>query len=998
MRRWLSYFLVFAAVATLYRGGGLEFVERQIMEAHFLLDRRSATDDIVIVEIDSKSLRELDVWPWPRRYHAEVIRRLIQSGARWVAVDIDFSSRSRPEDDRLLEQAIALGRGHVILPVFNQVEREADGSRRLVPTQPLPEFARHAWLASFNVRADSDGLVRWMRLQGRWGEDGVPTLSGMFAKIEDMPQDAFLIDFGIRTESIPHISFVDVLEGRFDPARIAGKFVVLGATAIELGDMVATPLLRYIPGAVLQIIAVQSVLQGRMLQRLGQVPVLGIGLLLALGLGAWFATMSWRRGIVVALIVIVGLFALAFAGHRWANMHIDVTPWTLIALFCLAASFVNRMNQQDLRLLAQSMAMRRQDAFMRQVVDGSFEGIITFDSQRKVRSFNAAAETIFGYRADEIIGRDAAPLFSAPAEAEGAAPTLRPGTQEIVGRRQDGMSLNLDVAITRMTGEESDVSIAMVRDVTARRYAEAMAAKAKARLSEAIESITEAFALFDADDRLVLCNDQFRNIHREISEILVPGWRFEDLLRAHTEFADPANDIADPEAWIAERLALHRQPKGAFERKAGDGRWYLVSERPTVDGGIVLIQTDVTEIKKRETEMSALAENFARVAAGVAATTTGVAITGVSTTGRNSGEHSLIFVNPAFAAITGYDEDEAIGKPWTLLKGAGTDAGVLARVDDAIAKGQSISVELRSWRKDGTEYWNEINVSPVHDEEGGLKFMVWVLNDISERKESETTLRAAKEEAEVASRAKSEFLAAMSHELRTPLNAIIGFSEIIKESLFGPVGNEKYSDYAHDIHDSGSHLLAIINDILDMAKIEAGKFELIEEKVDIAKAVMSAMQIVKERGDDAKLALSASLPEDLPHLMADERVVKQILLNLLSNAIKFTLEGGAVTVDARIVDSGELAVAVSDNGIGIAECDIPKVLAPFQQADGALERKYEGTGLGLPLTNRFIEMHGGRLAIDSKLGAGTRVTVVFPAARILPRSQSEAAPLRAAAG
>jgi len=245
--------------------------------------------------------------------------------------------------------------------------------------------------------------------------------------------------------------------------------------------------------------------------------------------------------------------------------------------------------------------------------------------------------------------------------------------------------------------------------------------------------------------------------------------------------------------------------------------------------------------------------------------------------------------------------------------------------------------------------------------------------------------RAAEQQqtAEAASVAKSQFLANISHELRTPLNAILGFSEIMKSEMFGPLGTPQYCGYAADIHDSGSHLLTVINDILDLSKIEAGKFELNEEDCDIARLVRDAVRFVAERADSAGLGLQQRLAPALPAVRADGRLIKQILLNLLSNAIKFSPAGGLVTVAAEVDREVGLSLTVADTGIGIAADQLERVLQPFTQVENTLTRTHAGTGLGLPLCKSLIELHGGRLVLESAVGRGTAVTITLPKERIL---------------
>ena len=264
--------------------------------------------------------------------------------------------------------------------------------------------------------------------------------------------------------------------------------------------------------------------------------------------------------------------------------------------------------------------------------------------------------------------------------------------------------------------------------------------------------------------------------------------------------------------------------------------------------------------------------------------------------------------------------------------------------------------------------------------------------EITRREQTEVDLRTARDQAEFANRSKSEFLANMSHELRTPLNAIIGFAQVLRDEMFGALGDAKYRDYAADINDSGQHLLDLINDILDLSKIESGKAELYEDDIEVASLLRSALNMVQERATSGGVTLETEITVDLPRLYADERKLKQILVNLLSNAVKFTKPGGSVTLGTWCNENSGFMFQVRDTGIGMAQADIPKALSQFGQVDSALNREYAGTGLGLPLSKALTELHGGALDLQSELGVGTTVTLRLPAARLRSAPAGRLAP------
>ena len=347
------------------------------------------------------------------------------------------------------------------------------------------------------------------------------------------------------------------------------------------------------------------------------------------------------------------------------------------------------------------------------------------------------------------------------------------------------------------------------------------------------------------------------------------------------------------------------------------------------------------------------------------------------------GTYRIIQANKKAQQLFG-PEDELRGKNARDLI---VDPEVRKHVDNiALGRLPRAPFEAQLVTAHGDLIWTNIAVAVVRFNE--FDALLVAMQDVTRRRKEAESLREAHDKATDASRSKSEFLANMSHELRTPLNAIIGFSEALERELFGPVGNPRYREYAGDIYNSGVHLLNLINDILDLSKIEAGHFKLHEEETNLNDIVASACRIVRHRAQQASIDIEIDLPYPTITLMADERALKQILINLISNAVKFSNDCGTVRVEASFSPDG-LCIAVVDQGIGIAKEDIPRALAPFTQVDGTLARTHEGTGLGLPLAKHMTELHNGVLQIESEPGQGTTVSIVLPVSCLVGCSGEE---------
>lgn len=409
--------------------------------------------------------------------------------------------------------------------------------------------------------------------------------------------------------------------------------------------------------------------------------------------------------------------------------------------------------------------------------------------------------------------------------------------------------------------------IGIAVDVTEQRTLAQRSETADMRLRTAIENISESFVLWDASRRLIMCNSKYQQDHGLSDQDVMPGT---PLAVIEARMVALANE---------RRLANPNGHTGAatYERQLADGRWILVNELKTRDGGIVSVGSDVTQLKQHQEKLV----------------------------------HS--------------------------------ERRLMATIHD-------LSVARKAEGERTAE-----------------------LVELNQKYMRET------ERAEAANRAKSEFLANMSHELRTPLNAIIGFSEMMEQAYFGPIGSEKYEEYVRDIHSSGSYLLGVINDILDMSKIEAGQFSIERESIDLNPLITETLRVVSLQAAEKSITLDTNISRDM-NFSADRRAVKQIMINLLSNAVKFTGEGGHITIRARKVSSA-IMLTIEDTGCGIPKAALKKLGRPFEQVQNQFSKNHTGSGLGLAISRRLAEMHGGALKIRSRENVGTIVSVRIPAGK-----------------
>jgi PAS domain S-box-containing protein len=645
------------------------------------------------------------------------------------------------------------------------------------------------------------------------------------------------------------------------------------------------------------------------------------------------------------------------------------------------------------------------------------------------------------------------------------------------------------------------------------------ATEARRRLTDALESISEGFFLYDANDRMVLCNLRYRELYPGMADVFKPGLGFEQMLKTVVERSIIADAVARPQEWMEERIARHRNPSGPFLQPQSDGRWIQVSERRTRDGGTVGVFTDVTELKRREEELAKaieakdaalqllqaaldsigygvlfmdadlrirlanrayreiwdMPEEFFRdhpslrqdmeytrgqglyqvredewpeYVAGrikgiregkitpqelrltngkvlqyecVALPDGGRMLTYFDITelkrieqaleesverydlamrGSNEGlwdwdqRADVLHISPRFRELTGIKTDAETIKPADWLANLHPDdlEPYLTQLRTHL-KGESefLSVEFRLRGSDSTYRWVLARGVGLRDETGRVYRMAGSIGDITARKQAEIELRQAKEEAEQGNRTKSQFLANMSHELRTPLNAIIGITEMLREDA-EDLGQRDLVEPLQRIHRAGNHLLKLINEILDLSKIEAGRLELSLEDIDLATLLNEVAKTAEPLAERNGNRLKVHLADGLGRIRADPIRLRQVVLNLLSNACKFA-ERGEVVLEARRKSSGRggwIVVSVADSGIGMRPEQMSRLFQEFIQADASTTRKYGGTGLGLAISRKLCRLMGGDIHVESAPGKGSRFTIRIPA-RAAARSSAPVA-------
>lgn len=734
LKRFAPHIFICLLVSGLYQGGLLESIEAHLIDSRFRLTERPATGDLLLVEIDSASLKQLDEWPWPRRYHAALLDRLRDANAGVVAFDIDFSSRSRSEDDGLLAAAIGRMEDKVILPVFEQHATSNPANRATHVNKPIPELREKSRLGAVTVFPEANGQVRRFAFSETLHGERYLTMPAILAGTHSDASGRFIIDFAIDPDSIPRVSYADVLAGKVPAEKIRGRTILVGAVALELGEQIATPLYPVISGPELQVLAYESIMQGRVIRSINWPVILTITLILAILVGPFIARLDWRIGAGVLIGGLALIYGIALGVQAYLPVSIDVSPW----LFMVTASYGVGLTSQ-LERFSHAAFQRRMEAENQRIVTATavqdaVDGILILGWDNRIRLINRAAARILGIERGDVIGQSIDRYFRA-----------------------------LDFGSAWLQGEPTDEFIARLAEVGHRID---------------FKTTTENGAVLDGE------------------------------LTVHQSILKRSSD--------------------RFERRTEDRAVYSLA-----------------------------------------------------------------------------------------------------------------------------------------------------LRDVTDRKAFEISQRRATEAALEASHAKSQFLANMSHEIRTPLNAILGFTDIIRHGVLGPVNPPKYREYVDDIYLSAEHLSKILGDLLDLSKIESGQQELQEQIVGVREIFTECLTIAEGRMSGFDRLFTVDVDAAAAYVWADRRLLLQSILNLVINAIKYSDPKTRIWLRSYKYDDRMIAIEIEDLGWGISEEDLQSVAKPFFQAASG-SSPHSGVGLGLSLVAKYTELHNGKFSIQSQLGQGTTARILLP--------------------
>jgi PAS domain S-box-containing protein len=625
------------------------------------------------------------------------------------------------------------------------------------------------------------------------------------------------------------------------------------------------------------------------------------------------------------------------------------------------------------------------------IYEGIVDGVLIIDSQtQQFLGANSAICRMLGYWEAELLSmsvRDIHPpeqLDYVRAQFSFEQEGKKHDAKAIPCLRKDGSILFTDITGNTIVYRGKNCFVTFYRDITERQQAEISLRESEAKFRAFLQSASEAIIVTKATGEIVIFNAKAEELF---------GYDSSEALGRQVEFLMPERFH---QRHVVHRDSYHTQPvkrsmsqtKNLFARRKNGTEFPIeagLSSIPTKDGTFVMtFLTDITERKRAEEEIKRLNKSLERRAQESETRYQQIVELAEEGIWVVDSEAKTTYVNHAMARMLGYTETEMLERSFFDFIDE-TEYQTANAHFERRKQGLSEKQEFKLKAKDGKSVWTYMATSPVLDEQGKILWSCALVYDITERKQAEEQLQQSTERISLANaelaratRLKDEFMASMSHELRTPLNAILGLAEALQEEVYGSLTDRQHKSL-RTIEQSGKHLLDLITDILDLSKIESGKMELQIAPISLNRLCESSLTFVKQQAQKKKINLSTKISADLETIEVDERRIRQVLINLLNNAVKFTPEGGEVSLEITTnSEEGILQITVIDTGIGIAPENLDKLFKPFMQLDSSLSRRYAGTGLGLALVRRIVELHGGSIALESELGKGSTFTVTLP--------------------
>ncbi|MBK1695824.1 PAS domain-containing sensor histidine kinase [Rhodovibrio salinarum] len=692
--------------------------------------------------------------------------------------------------------------------------------------------------------------------------------------------------------------------------------------------------------------------------------------------------------------VLATLAANLRAGRTWhgeaVNYRRDGRPfnmaWSVSAVRASSGETLRYMAiQRDVTEQRKTQAARDHlSALVDRLMEAASEGILVADKDGQIVHFGAGAEKIFGWSSSEIVGQsasvliperrrsiypDAASMFEQNVTQSG----VRGRADNFIGLRRDGQEFPASATISHLLCEENQGYAVILRDLTQQRLAERALRESERRFRALFDRAYQSIFLLDIQGRVRELNATAQAA-LGLSSVAQGGMPFWDLSWwVHPDDAKSRLQDAVGRAAGGETVRVVM----ATSSPEGTERMLDLSLKPVRgdDDGVTMLVAegrDVTELLQHQAELERSAARM-RNAQRIGRMNSWF-YDPVEDVYYVDGSENTLFD----FSIYGDRIDGPEARSWTAPEDR---ERVEAAFWNSLATGSVYDVEHRVCLPGGTSAVVHVRAEAIRKSDGTVEGLVGVAQDITEQHKTQQELIDARNAAEAASEAKSRFLATMGHELRTPLNAINGFAQLMSSEIFGPIGNEKYTEYARHIHESGEHLLEVINSILDVSRLERGTLALVEETFAIAPVIESAVALLQPAAAAREVRLDVHVA-NTSMLRADKRLIKQVILNLVNNAVKFSYPGGRISIDGAVRDDGGYLIAVTDHGVGIPQEAMDNVMLPFVQADDALHRRHEGIGLGLYLVKAFLDLHGGQVHLESVPDQGTRVTVVLPAWRV----------------